>query len=398
MKDDFAKKLEELTEQNAVTPKERKVKLGGYLRVYRERSGVSVRKLAQLMGVAHTTLSRIERGEHMPKLERIETIVTALKLSGEDRDIVLELAGFQIKADGSLPEKSKLWHDYDFLTQLYEDARRLFEAGDYNKSRLYLTKIVKELHGSDQKDFQALYAKASTDLSRVLNLQNEPGKAIYAAHEGQKAARLTNNFKLDLEATHAVAHALHKINLDSNALMSYDWVWERMDRRNYPQLHLSSLYRDVASAMINMREFEGANELIKEALKIAEKYNSLSGQVNLRELWTRSLATEFRVRQAKGEIYSLYDWTQSFSTSSLEKIRILVILFKVHALQGDSNKSEEFFQQILQVMEQSKLYGQIKCLRSIAREVVIYRSDHSWLNRLEKLNPSNVGSGIPLVH
>lgn len=362
---------------------ERMTKLGAFLRDRRERKGLSVRVVARRANVSHSTLSRTERGQQLPiSLEQLLGYAHALEMSTDDIALLLDLAGYQVDANFTVPAGSDLWQDYDFLSSLLEDAKRASDSGDYEKSRLYLTKIVLALRGNASEPFAELAARANVQLSKTLNLQDEPGKALRAAHEAQKIARSTDNLALDIEATHTLGVVLHKLKLEENALACYAWVQDRMADHQYPKVRRILLDRDIATALINLREFDNANLLITAGVKLFERENNVSGVVNFMELYGRGLSSAFRIPDAESEIKSLWASIQSLPVTPLERIRVLVILFKVHALKGEIEESLAYRQEIVEAVERYKLFAELHCLSSIAREVMIYRGDARWLKML----------------
>lgn len=72
------------------TPKARA--LGAELRKARERSGLGLRSIGELLKTSHTTVSRWESGERSPKLEDVAAFLQAVQASPEVREEILELA------------------------------------------------------------------------------------------------------------------------------------------------------------------------------------------------------------------------------------------------------------------------------------------------------------------
>lgn len=64
------------------------------LRWYRERTGVSQARLARLVGVDHSYVSRLERGERRPSRDLVVRIADALSLPAADASALLSSAGF----------------------------------------------------------------------------------------------------------------------------------------------------------------------------------------------------------------------------------------------------------------------------------------------------------------
>ena len=102
--------------------------VGAYIRQQRERSAISLRKLAERAGISNPYLSQIERGLRKPSAEILKSIARALSISAET---LFEQAGLlegrehadlesAIRADTTLTEKQK-----QALTEIY----RSFAAG-----------------------------------------------------------------------------------------------------------------------------------------------------------------------------------------------------------------------------------------------------------------------------
>ena len=383
MVDEWVRLLEKLTDAKTLSREERASKIGAFLRQCRERRGMSVRELARRAGVSHSTVSRTERGLQLPaSLEQLLQYARALDLSLEEEQLLLDLAGYRLEIRGRLLEKGNIWRDHDFLSELYRDAVSAFEAGDLKKSRLYLTKIVSELRECEERKLRDLYARANILLSKILNLQDRPLHALRSAHEAQKAARLNNDPFLDIEATHHLGVVFHKVKLDENALICYDWVWRRMVRERFPQISQILLMRDVAAAMINLREFNDVLDIVRNNITLLERTGDVKGVINFREIYSRSLATEFRLQEAEREIVDLWAWVKDMRVLPIERTRLLVILFKVYALKGDIDAALFCYRNIMSETSKHQLFGQIRCLESIAREVLIYRGDDQWLKRV----------------
>lgn len=64
------------------------------LRWYRERTGVSQARLARLVGVDHSYVSRLERGERRPSRDLVVRKADALSLPAADASALLSSAGF----------------------------------------------------------------------------------------------------------------------------------------------------------------------------------------------------------------------------------------------------------------------------------------------------------------
>jgi transcriptional regulator with XRE-family HTH domain len=57
--------------------------VGSYIRQQRERSAISMRKLAERAGISNPYLSQIERGIRKPSAEILKSIARALSISAE---------------------------------------------------------------------------------------------------------------------------------------------------------------------------------------------------------------------------------------------------------------------------------------------------------------------------
>jgi len=102
--------------------------VGSFIRQQRERSAISVRKLAERAGISNPYLSQIERGLRKPSAEILKSISRALSISAET---LFERAGLlegrdatdietAIRFDMTLNERQK-----QALTEVY----RSFVAG-----------------------------------------------------------------------------------------------------------------------------------------------------------------------------------------------------------------------------------------------------------------------------
>ena len=104
------------------TVKQRVSDLGSFIRQQRERSAISIRKLADRAGISNPYLSQIERGLRKPSAEILKRIARGLSVSAES---LYERAGLlegkdvpdvedAIGADPELTERQK-----QALTQIY---------------------------------------------------------------------------------------------------------------------------------------------------------------------------------------------------------------------------------------------------------------------------------------
>ncbi|OLF05387.1 transcriptional regulator [Actinophytocola xinjiangensis] len=72
------------------TPKARR--LGAALKEARVERGVGLRQLAEKLGKDHSTISRYESGQRIPKLEEVAHILGVLQVNADQRDDILDLA------------------------------------------------------------------------------------------------------------------------------------------------------------------------------------------------------------------------------------------------------------------------------------------------------------------
>lgn len=66
--------------------------LAAALRDARESRGISLRELARQLGITHPQLSHWERGVRLPKVEEVAGILGCLRVTGEAKDRLLDLA------------------------------------------------------------------------------------------------------------------------------------------------------------------------------------------------------------------------------------------------------------------------------------------------------------------
>lgn len=66
--------------------------LGAELRECRDNSGLSVRALAQKLGIAHVRVSRYEGGTSVPDAEEVASYLTAVGVNGTARQRLVQLA------------------------------------------------------------------------------------------------------------------------------------------------------------------------------------------------------------------------------------------------------------------------------------------------------------------
>ncbi|HSM01163.1 MAG TPA: helix-turn-helix transcriptional regulator [Acidimicrobiia bacterium] len=102
--------------------KQRVSDIGSFIRQQRERSAISIRKLAERAGISNPYLSQIERGLRKPSAEILKRIAKGLSVSAES---LYERAGLLEDRDapdvedaiGSDPELSE--RQKQALTQIY---------------------------------------------------------------------------------------------------------------------------------------------------------------------------------------------------------------------------------------------------------------------------------------
>lgn len=69
------------------------VRLAQMLREAREERGLSLRRLAERVGMHHATLGRIEAGEHRPGPETLQRLAAALEIDEAD---LFSMAGYRL--------------------------------------------------------------------------------------------------------------------------------------------------------------------------------------------------------------------------------------------------------------------------------------------------------------
>lgn len=69
------------------------VRLAQLLREAREERGLSLRRLAERVGMHHATLGRIEAGEHRPGPETLQRLAAALEIDEAD---LFAMAGYRL--------------------------------------------------------------------------------------------------------------------------------------------------------------------------------------------------------------------------------------------------------------------------------------------------------------
>lgn len=69
---------------------------GDLLRRYREAANLSQSKLADMCGVDHSYISRIEQGSRMPSVGMADSLAANLGLDGDDYDAFMGAAGYGV--------------------------------------------------------------------------------------------------------------------------------------------------------------------------------------------------------------------------------------------------------------------------------------------------------------
>jgi transcriptional regulator with XRE-family HTH domain len=91
--------------------------LGNYIRQQRERSAMSLRKLADAAGISNPYLSQIERGLRKPSAEILKSLARALSISAEslyeragllDKSAVRREVPEAVAADDALTKSQKV--------------------------------------------------------------------------------------------------------------------------------------------------------------------------------------------------------------------------------------------------------------------------------------------------
>lgn len=105
--------------------------LGEYLRVERERAGLSQRQLASRVGIHNSYLARLEGGENdSPSAELLQRIAEVLEISSTDL-----LAFIGVKPSEGLPDlapylRAKYRLDETAIREMAEQLRRLTQNQD----------------------------------------------------------------------------------------------------------------------------------------------------------------------------------------------------------------------------------------------------------------------------
>lgn len=93
----------------------------------REEAGLSIRRLAERVGIHHAGLARIEQGKQRPTLQTVQAIASALELDETD---LAALAGYRLPSGlPSLPVylRTKYRLPNETAAQLEADVQRLAE-------------------------------------------------------------------------------------------------------------------------------------------------------------------------------------------------------------------------------------------------------------------------------
>jgi transcriptional regulator with XRE-family HTH domain len=93
--------------------------LGMFIREQREKSAMSLRKLAEQAGVSNPYLSQIERGLRRPSAEILKAIARALHIRTES---LYERAGLLEEPDGDRRSVIEAIHADDHLTEAQKGA------------------------------------------------------------------------------------------------------------------------------------------------------------------------------------------------------------------------------------------------------------------------------------
>jgi transcriptional regulator with XRE-family HTH domain len=111
---------------NAPTPKT--FRLGTALREAREAVGMGQRELAELVGLHHTVVSKIENGHRVPTTEQTATMLAYLNVNGERADAIIALArrtDDPVWIAVTLPEQQ---HQMEAFLDLERNAKTITEV------------------------------------------------------------------------------------------------------------------------------------------------------------------------------------------------------------------------------------------------------------------------------
>ena len=99
--------------------------IGKYLRDRRNTKGLSMRELAELTGVSHTEIYRIESGQReYPSIRILMSLGKALEIPDEE---LLRLAGYKSEDDGDISIMEKVFPDLK-TEKLQDTAHRIIDG------------------------------------------------------------------------------------------------------------------------------------------------------------------------------------------------------------------------------------------------------------------------------
>jgi transcriptional regulator with XRE-family HTH domain len=97
---------------------------GEFIVAKRTAKGVSLRKMAEIVGLSAPFWSDIEKGrKNPPKLEKLELIAQHLMLTDDDKALMLDLAGK--KRDAVAPDTSVYIMENDYVAAALRTAKDL---------------------------------------------------------------------------------------------------------------------------------------------------------------------------------------------------------------------------------------------------------------------------------
>ena len=97
---------------------------GEFIVAKRTEKGISLRKMAEIVGVSAAFWSDIEKGrKNPPKLEKLELIAQQLMLTDSDKALMLDLAGK--KRDAVAPDTSVYIMENDYVAAALRTAKDL---------------------------------------------------------------------------------------------------------------------------------------------------------------------------------------------------------------------------------------------------------------------------------
>lgn len=99
-------------------------KFGEFIAAKRIQRNISLRKMAELMGLSAPFWSDIEKGrKNPPKLEKLELLAKHLMLTDEDKSIMLDLAGKE--RDAVAPDIPAYIMENDYVAAALRTVRDL---------------------------------------------------------------------------------------------------------------------------------------------------------------------------------------------------------------------------------------------------------------------------------